>query len=346
MKIEEFTFNLPEELIAQYPCEPRDESRLMVVNRREGSIQSTFFHELPGYFEKDDTLVINESKVIPARLHGKKTSGGMIEILLLSRIGADALTNHTWEVLLRPGKRVTIGTKIFFGTDSSAEVVKRISEKKWILSFTTGLDFDSFLNTYGRAPLPPYIKRNRHSERDLHDLERYQTVYARTPGSVAAPTAGLHFSEKVLGQMEIRGVRIVPITLHVGYGTFLPIETENVEDHTMEEEYFEISQENASYLTESKRVTAVGTTSTRVLESVTDKDGKITAGSGHTGLYIYPGYEFKKVDRLITNFHLPGSSLFLLVSAFGGKELMQKAYQMAIEEKFRFYSYGDCMLIL
>ena len=346
MKVEEYKFNLPEELIAQHPCEPRDDSRMMVVNRKHGSIECKYFREIPDYMEKDDVLVINDSKVIPARLFGKKPTGGMIETLLLSRKDQETPYSQSWEVLLRPAKRVSIGTKIVFNERSWAEIIERISDKKWIINFHTELEFDHFLEEHGRAPLPPYIKRGKTAEKNLHDLTRYQTVYARTPGSVAAPTAGLHFSESILGKMKDRGIQILPITLHVGYGTFLPIETARVEDHVMDEEYFELNEQTAEILNEAKRVTTVGTTSTRVLESLADKRGKIKSSSGYTNLFIYPGYEFKKVDRLITNFHLPKSSLFLLVCAFAGTDLIKKAYKKAIEEKFRFYSYGDCMLIL
>jgi S-adenosylmethionine:tRNA ribosyltransferase-isomerase len=346
MKVKEFDFNLPEELIAQHPCEPRDNSRMMVVNRKHESIECRYFRDIPDYLDTDDVLVINDSKVIPARLIGTKPTGGTIEILLLSDKGADSPRTHTWEVLLRPAKRVKIGTTIVFDTHARAEVIERTSEKKWILDFKTEQTFESFLEQYGRAPIPPYIKRSRTTEKDRHDLARYQTVYASMPGSVAAPTAGLHFSETILQKLTNRGVKIAPITLHVGYGTFLPVETEYVEDHRMEEEYFDIDKETARLLDEAQRVVAVGTTATRVLETVTDKEGTIRHCSGHTSLFIYPGYQFKKVDRLMTNFHLPQSSLFLLVCAFAGKDLIMKAYQKAMEEKFRFYSYGDCMLIL
>jgi S-adenosylmethionine:tRNA ribosyltransferase-isomerase len=346
MNIEEFNFHLPEELIAQQPCEPRDNSRMMVINRSQQSIECRHFYDLADYFNRDDVLVINNSKVIPARLYGTKITGGAVEILLLSRIGTNLNGQHQWEVLLRPGKRVKLGTIIVFDNHSQAEVVERLSDKKWILKFHTDGDFETFLTSHGKAPLPPYIKRKKHSPDAPYDLERYQTVYALTPGSVAAPTAGLHFSPKILKDIENLGIRIVPVTLHVGYGTFLPIETESVEDHRMEVEYYEVDRENAHILNEAHRITAVGTTSTRVLESAADKAGIIQDIKGQTDLFIYPGYNFKKVDQLITNFHLPKSSLFLLVCAFAGKDLVMKAYERAIREKFRFYSYGDCMLIL
>ncbi len=346
MNIEEFSFKLPEGLIAQQPCEPRDNSRMMIVDRSQQSIECRHFYNLTDYFDSDDTLVINDSKVIPARLYGTKTTGGTVEILLLSRIDKSLNTGQQWEVLLRPGKRVKLGMSIVFDEHSHAEVAERVSDKKWILSFHTAVNFETFLATHGSAPLPPYIKRKKHSPDAPHDLERYQTVYASMPGSVAAPTAGLHFSPNILNELDNRGTRIITVTLHVGYGTFIPIETESIEDHIMETEDYTIDQENACALNEARRITAVGTTSTRVLESAAGQDGMIPAMKGQTDLFIYPGYRFKKVNRLITNFHLPRSSLFLLVCAFAGKELIMKAYETAIRERFRFYSYGDCMLIL
>jgi S-adenosylmethionine:tRNA ribosyltransferase-isomerase len=255
------------------------------------------------------------------------------------------LPGETWEVLLRPAKRVEIGMTVTFAEGCRARIIRRLSEKQWLLEFQTEIPLDDFLARFGRAPLPPYIKRKREA-RSQQDLERYQTVYARVKGSVAAPTAGLHFTQEVLDLLKSRGVGIAPITLHVGYGTFLPIETERVEDHVMEEEHYMIGGETASMVNGAKRVIAVGTTSTRVLESVADDEGRIRPVSGSTRLYLYQGCRFRRVDALLTNFHLPKSSLFLLVCAFAGRERMQKAYRHAIENGFRFYSYGDCMLIL
>ena len=346
MRLEEFDYNLPEELIAQQPCVSRDHSRMMVVDRESGSIENRFFYDIPEFFRKGDVLVINNSRVIPARLIGKKATGGMLEILLLSRRDCPAPTFQTWEVLLRPAKRVGIGTRIYFAEGCAADIIERISDKKWVLKFETEIEFDSFLEKHGRAPLPPYSKRQKGNERSPQDIERYQTIYARVPGSVAAPTAGLHFSPSVISTLKDRGVDIAFTTLHVGYGTFLPIETESVEDHVMENEFFEIGAEAAETINRAKRVIAVGTTSTRVLESVADDRGMIKQSSGNTGLFIYPGYRFKSVDILLTNFHLPKSSLFLLACTFAGKDLLQKAYRRAIEERYRFYSYGDCMMIL
>lgn len=346
MKLEEFDYHLPEELIAQHPCVQRDRSRMMVVNKNTGKTERRAFHNLPEYLKKNDVLVINDSKVIPARLIGKKETGGIVEILLLSKQREDSESSQTWEVLLRPAKRVREGIRLTFGTEGEAQIIDRVSDKKWTVTFLTHLPFDHFLEKYGRAPLPPYIKRNMASGDYPDDIIRYQTIYARLPGSVAAPTAGLHFSQDILGTLKNSGVHIVPITLHVGYGTFLPIETESVEEHFMEEEFFEIPNEAAEVINAAERVIAVGTTSTRVLESAADGMGAIKPTSAYTNLYIYPGYRFKRVNAMITNFHLPRSSLFLLVCAFAGKDLMIQAYKQAIAERFRFYSYGDCMFIL
>ncbi|MBU2252214.1 MAG: tRNA preQ1(34) S-adenosylmethionine ribosyltransferase-isomerase QueA [Proteobacteria bacterium] len=345
MRLEEFTYDLPEELIAQVPAAARDQSRMMVVDRGTGSFSIRAFGDFPEYLGRGDCLVVNDSRVFPARLIGRKDSGGLIEILLLSVYKGDIEEENVWEALLRPAKRVTVGMRMTFADGCTARIVRRMSEKRWLLAFTTTLPFGDFLDRYGRAPLPPYIKRRRDRSRSESDLERYQTVYARVQGSVAAPTAGLHFTREVLDRVESRGVAIAPITLHIGYGTFLPIEAAEVEDHLMDEERFTIGEETARMVNEAKRVIAVGTTSTRVLESVARGDG-IRPVSGSTRLYIYPGYRFRRVDALLTNFHLPKSSLFLLVCAFAGSELMQEAYRFAIENRFRFYSYGDCMLIL
>jgi len=345
MRLEEFAYDLPEELIAQEPAAVRDQSRMMVVHRETGEIEIRTFRDLPGYFGEGDVFVVNDSRVFPARLIGRKETGGLIEILLLTRQSGE-FPGETWEVLLRPAKRVDIGMTVTFAPGCGARIARRLSEKQWLLEFRTDVPFDDILARFGRAPLPPYIKRNRAMARSLQDLERYQTVYARVRGSVAAPTAGLHFTEEILGLLKNRAVGIAPVTLHVGYGTFLPIETERVEDHLMEEEHFTISSETAHKVNEAKRVIAVGTTSTRVLESVADDKGKVRPVSGSTRLFLYPGSRFRRVDALLTNFHLPKSSLFLLVCAFAGRERMRKAYRFAIENRFRFYSYGDCMLIL
>jgi S-adenosylmethionine:tRNA ribosyltransferase-isomerase len=345
MELEEFDYHLPDELIAQEPATIRDHSRMMVVHRDSGRVEIREFRDFPAYFGPGDCVVVNDSRVFPARLVGRKASGGFIEILLLARQGTDT-SGEIWEVLLRPAKRVAVGTDIEFPDGSLATAVRRESEKRWLLRFTTATPFDDFLARYGRAPLPSYIKRKKDQGRSEHDLERYQTVYARVRGSVAAPTAGLHFTRELLDQLLDRGVEIAPVTLHVGYGTFAPIETERVEDHVMEEERFSLGEDSAGKINGAARVIAVGTTATRVLESVADDARMITAASSSTRLFIYPGYRFRRIDALLTNFHLPKSSLFLLVCAFAGTDVIKEAYRLAVENRFRFYSYGDCMLII
>ena len=344
-RLEEFVYDLPEELIAQEPAEVRDRSRMMVVHRKTGEIEIRTFRDLPEYVGEGDVFVVNDSRVFPARLIGRKETGGLIEILLLTRQPGDP-PGEIWEVLLRPAKRVEIGMTVTFADGCRARIVQRLSDKQWLLEFRTEIPFDDFLARCGRAPLPPYIKRKRDQARSQLDLERYQTVYARVRGSVAAPTAGLHFTDEMFDLLKKRAVGIAPVTLHVGYGTFLPIEVENVEEHVMQEEHFTIDGETARMINGAKRVIAVGTTSTRVLESVADDAGNIRPLSGSTRLFLYPGSRFKRVDALLTNFHLPKSSLFLLVCAFAGKERIQEAYRIAVANRFRFYSYGDCMLIL
>jgi S-adenosylmethionine:tRNA ribosyltransferase-isomerase len=346
MKLEDFDYHLPEELIAQEPIGRRDQSRMMVVRRETGACELRTFSDLPEYLGPDDAIVVNDSRVFPARLIGRKDTGGLIELLLLTREEGAGTGEEIWKVLLRPAKRVQPGTTITFGEGLQAVIIKRITDKQWLLSFKTAMPFDDFLTSCGRAPLPPYIKRRKDRPRSEQDLERYQTVYARVRGSVAAPTAGLHFTAEVLERLRAVGAAIAPVTLHVGYGTFLPIEKDQAEEHRMEEERFFLDEASAGKINGAKRVIAVGTTATRVLETVADEEGSVRPVQGSTELYIYPGYRFRRVDALLTNFHLPKSSLFLLVCAFAGRETMLKAYQMAVENRFRFYSYGDCMLIL
>jgi len=344
MELKDFSYFLPDELIAQHPRQKRDHSRLLFLDKNRVQISDLSFQQLPDLLQNSDVLVVNDSKVIPARLSGKKLTGGALEILLLTRKDNDQ-TSQTWEVLARPGKRLHENDVIDMGNNCEARVLDRISDKKWLMKFYTPDGFDDYLNQFGRAPLPPYIKRGKNAVPDI-DLERYQTVYAKNPGSIAAPTAGLHFSENVIHKLLSRGVQIAPITLHVGYGTFLPIETHEVEKHVMEPEYYEISSESIDIINNAKRLIAVGTTSTRTLESATGNSGHIIAPSGFTNLFIYPGYKFKRVNGLLTNFHLPQSSLFLLVCAFAGTDAIRKAYEHAVENRYMFYSYGDCMLIL
>ena len=302
------------------------------------------FFQLPDFLQSGDVLVINDSKVIPARLFGKKPTGGILEILLLTK-KENEKESQTWEVLLRPAKRLRENDVIALGNKCEAKVLARISDKKWLLEFFTTDGFDAYLNKFGRAPLPPYIKRKKNAEPEITDRERYQTIYAKNPGSIAAPTAGLHFSADVMQTLQAKGIQVAPITLHVGYGTFLPIESDEVEKHIMESEYYEISAASSQIINHARRVIAVGTTSTRTLESVADNDGYIAAKSGTTNFFIYPGYKFKRVNGLLTNFHLPQSSLFLLVCAFAGTDLIKKSYQHAVGNRYHFYSYGDCMFI-
>ncbi len=347
MKLTDFDYHLPEKLIAQVPAPVRDQSRMMVLNRNDGSTEDRRFLEFPEFLREGDVLVVNDSRVIPARLVGRKPTGGAIEILLLvERKGASEGNHAEWEVLLRPAKRVGIGSKISFEDRGEALILERLSDKKWAVRFQTDAPFEDFLEEQGRAPLPPYIKRDQKAARSREDLERYQTVYARSRGSVAAPTAGLHFSESVLASIREKGIPVAAVTLHVGYGTFLPIESPDVEDHRMEGEFFRLTEEAAAVINSARRVVAVGTTAVRVIESTVDDSGRVAAASGSTGLFIHPGYRFRRVGALLTNFHLPKSSLYLLVCAFAGRDFIRTAYGSAIEKRYRFYSYGDCMLIL
>ncbi len=345
MELKDFYYHLPEELIAQHPHKQRDGSRMMRLKRSSGEINDCIFSRLPDFLEKGDVLVVNNSKVIPARLFGKKPTGASLEILLLTEKESSD-TAEVWEVLLRPGKRIKENDVIILNDDCEAKVISRISEKKWLLQFNCNGKFEDYLNVHGRAPLPPYIKRKNSNGQFVDDLERYQTVYAKNPGSIAAPTAGLHFTQEVMQALQAKGIRIAPVTLHVGYGTFLPIEVSRVEDHMMESEYYEVNADSAETINNARRVIAVGTTSTRTLECIADENGMVKAQSGFTKLFIYPGYKFRRVNGLLTNFHLPQSSLFLLVCAFAGIDLIKKSYQHAVDKRYYFYSYGDCVLIL
>jgi S-adenosylmethionine:tRNA ribosyltransferase-isomerase len=346
MKLKDFSYFLPEELIAQHPCQQRDRSRMMLLCRDDEKIEDFHFFQLPDFLNHNDVLVINDSKVIPARLFGKKQTGAILEILLLKKKESKE-KSQTWEVLARPAKRLRENDMINLGNNCEGKALARLSDKKWLFKFFTPDGFEDYLNRFGRAPLPPYIKRKKTVAMDTtNDRERYQTIYAKSPGSIAAPTAGLHFSADVLQSLRAKGVQIAAITLHVGLGTFLPIEANEVENHVMEAEYYEISADAAHLINNAGRVIAVGTTSIRTLESVTDKDGYVHAQSGLTNLFIYPGYEFKRVTGLITNFHLPQSSLFLLVCAFAGTSFIKKVYQQAVQKRYNFYSYGDSMLII
>ncbi len=338
MRIEEFDYPLPEELIAQEPVEPRDASRLMVLHRDTRNIEHHYFYELPSFLRPGDVLVMNDSRVIPARLVGCKPTGGRAEILLLKRLG-----EKQWEAVVSPGRRLKSGSMVLLNQGTvSIEVGERLTEEgtRRIL-FRTSLPEEVVLQRYGQTPLPPYIKA------PLASPERYQTVYARVPGSAAAPTAGLHFTERLLQQIREMGVETAWVTLHIGLDTFRPIREENIEEHRLHTEEFEITPENADKVNRARgRVIAVGTTSVRALESAADEKGVVHPGKQNTGLYIFPGYRFRVVQALITNFHLPRSTLLVLVSAFAGRDFVFQAYQEAVRLKYRFYSFGDAMLIL
>ena len=341
MKVEEFDYDLPEELIAQKPVDKRDESQLMCLNKNTGKIDEDVFKNIINYINEDDMIIFNNSQVIPARLYGKKIpTGTEIEILLLNE-----LSEGKWEVLVRPGKRVKKGVKVSFGDDKLiGKAVEYTDFGGRIMEFNYEGEFSKVIEELGEMPLPPYINEK------LDNPDRYQTVYAKKKGSAAAPTAGLHFTEKLIDELKNKGVSVDYITLHVGLGTFRPVRTENVEDHDMHSEYFELNEEVVKKIKETKdkggRVIAVGTTVTRTLESVANQNnGEIVASKGWTDIFIYPGYNFGVIDALITNFHLPQSTLLMLVSAFAGKEKVLKAYKKAVEEEYRFFSLGDAMYI-
>lgn len=341
MKTSDFYYDLPEELIAQDPLEDRSSSRLMVLDRESGEISHHIFKDIIEYLNPEDCLVINDTKVIPARLYGiKENTGAHIEILLLKR-----RENDVWETLVRPGKKAKPGTRLTFGDGRlKAEVIDVVEEGNRLIHFEYEGIFEEILDQLGEMPLPPYITHK------LQDKNRYQTVYAKHEGSAAAPTAGLHFTPELLAAIEAKGIRIARVTLHVGLGTFRPVKVEDVTQHHMHSEYYQVTQEAADIINDTKkrggRVIAVGTTSTRTLESVADEDGTMHATGGWTEIFIYPGYKFKCIDALITNFHLPESTLLMLVSALAGKEHIMHAYETAVQERYRFFSFGDAMMIL
>ncbi len=339
MKTSDFNFDLPEELIAQTPIEKRDASRLLFLNKSNGNIQHKTFTDIIDFLNPKDTLVLNDTKVIPARLIGNKTdTNAVIEVFLLKDLG-----NNTWECLTKPAKRVKVGTVVNFNDILKVECLEEKDEGIRIYKLIYEGILYEILDKLGEMPLPPYIHEK------LKDKDRYQTVYAKNIGSVAAPTAGLHFTKELLEKIEKKGVNIVYITLHVGLGTFRPVMEEDITKHHMHSEYYSMNREVAEILNETKRnnhkIISVGTTSTRVLETVINKYDKFIECSGNTEIFIYPGYKFKAVDSLITNFHLPKSTLIMLVSAFSSKEYVLNAYKVAIENKYRFFSFGDSMLI-
>lgn len=340
MNIKDFSYDLPEELIAQEPIPDRPMSRLMVLDKETGKIEHKIFKDIINYLEKGDCLVLNNTRVIPARLLGEKEgSGGKIEFVLLKRINGDI-----WEVILKPGKKAKPGARFVFGNgELKAEVIEVIEEGNRLVRFEYDGVFEQILDKVGIMPLPPYITKR------LEDAERYQTVYSKHRGSAAAPTAGLHFTSDLLEQIAAKGVELAYVTLHVGLGTFRPVKVENVLEHKMHSEFYNISQETCDTINNARKnggkVIAVGTTSCRVLETIAKEDGSLEPQSGWTDIFIYPGYRFKVVDRLITNFHLPESTLIMLVSALAGREHVLQAYNTAIEEKYRFFSFGDAMFL-
>ena len=341
MKTSDFYYDLPKELIAQDPLEDRSSSRLLHLSMKDGSVEHRHFTDILDYLKDGDCLVINDTRVIPARLYGhKEGTGALIEILLLKRKKDDI-----WECLVKPGKKARPGAKITFGNGIlTGEILDIVEEGNRLIQFHYEGIFEEILDQLGEMPLPPYITHK------LQDKNRYQTVYAKHDGSAAAPTAGLHFTEELLKKVQEKGVNIAHVTLHVGLGTFRPVKVDDVEQHHMHSEFYMVEEDQAELINRTKkqggRVIAVGTTSCRTLESASDEDGVIHAGSGWTEIFIYPGYRFKMIDGLITNFHLPESTLMMLVSALAGKERIMAAYEEAVQEKYRFFSFGDAMLIV
>ena len=340
MNVNDFDYELPQELIAQDPIEDRSSSRLLVVHRDSGQLDHRIFRDIKEYLEPGDCLVINNTRVIPARLMGvREGTGASIEVLLLKR-----REDSTWECLVKPGKKARQGTVISFGDGLlMGEIIDVIDDGNRLIRFKYEGIFEEILDRLGKMPLPPYITH------ELKDRDRYQTVYAKFDGSAAAPTAGLHFTKELLGEIRAMGVNIAEVTLHVGLGTFRPVKVDKVEDHHMHTEYYMVDEPTAKLINDTRsaggRIIAVGTTSCRTLESAADENGVIHAGSGDTDIFIYPGYKFKMIDALITNFHLPKSTLMMLVSALAGRDLIMKAYAEAVKEKYRFFSFGDAMLI-
>ena len=342
MDLHDFYYDLPEELIAQDPLSDRSSSRLMVLDKETGEIEHKIFRDIVDYLRPGDCLVVNDTKVIPARLIGTKAdTGATIEVLLLKRLED---RQDTWEVLVKPGKKAKVGAKISFGEGKLiGEIIDIVEEGNRLIQFTYDGIFEEILDELGQMPLPPYITHK------LEDKNRYQTVYAKYEGSAAAPTAGLHFTKELLEKIKEKGIKIAHVTLHVGLGTFRPVKVENILEHHMHSEFYMVDEEDANMINECRanggRVIAVGTTSTRTLETVTDENGIVHPGSGWTQIFIYPGYQFKAIDCLITNFHLPESTLLMLVSALARRENVLNAYNKAVEEKYRFFSFGDAMFI-
>ena len=340
MKVSDFNYNLPKELIAQVPIKNRDQSRLMVLDRKNKTIENKIFKDIIDYLEPGDCLVRNNTKVIPARLYGvKEETGANVEFLLLKRIEGDI-----WEVMVKPGKKLMPGARVNFGNGAlKAEILEKLDGGNRKVKFEYSGIFNEILNEIGLMPLPPYIHEK------LKEKDRYQTVYAKYEGSAAAPTAGLHFTDELFEKLKEKGVEVANVTLHVGIGTFRPVKVENIEEHDMHSEHFYIKAEDAEKINKAKkeghRVIAVGTTSCRVLESIADENGYVKEVEGDTSIFIYPGYKFKCLDALITNFHLPESTLIMLVSALAGKDFIMQAYEEAVKEQYKFFSFGDAMFI-
>lgn len=340
MTTKDFYYDLPPELIAQHPLDDRTSSKLLVMNRETGEIENKHFSDIMEYLNPGDCLVMNNTRVIPARLYGvKKDSGGKIEFLLLKRLDL-----NTWNVILKPGKRARTGARFVFGDGLlEAEVIEVLGDGNRIVRFEYNGVWEELLDKLGEMPLPPYIKEK------LEDRERYQTVYSKIDGSAAAPTAGLHFTNELIDKIKDMGVNIAYLTLHVGLGTFRPVSVDNVEEHLMHTEHYEVTQETADIINRTResggKIIAVGTTSVRTLETVADSTGRVSEKMGDTSIFIYPGYKFRAVDSIITNFHLPESTLLMLVSAFAGKENIFSAYKIAVQEKYRFFSFGDAMFL-
>lgn len=339
MKVSDFNYNLPEELIAQVPIKNRDESRLMILDKENKTIEHKKFKDILEYLKPGDCLVRNNTKVIPARLYGKKDTGAMVEFLLLKAIEGD-----TWEVMVRPGRKLLKGAKVSFGEGVlEGEVLEVLENGNRKVKFNYKGIFNEILDEIGLMPLPPYIKES------LEEKNRYQTVYAKHEGSAAAPTAGLHFTEELIEKIKQKGIEIANVTLHVGIGTFRPVKVDTIEEHEMHSEHFYIKKEDVEKINRTKqnggRIIAVGTTSCRVLESVANENGMVEEVEKDTSIFIYPGYKFKCIDSLITNFHLPESTLIMLVSALAGKDYIMKAYEEAVKERYRFFSFGDAMFI-
>jgi len=342
MHISELDFDLPPELIASEPLEERDRSRLLRVDRSASDYSDSYFSDLPDLLKPSDVLVVNNTKVFPARLLGRSETGAAVEIFLIREVA-----DRTWEALAKPARRLPPGKSIIFGEGLTGHIIERDPDGHVVVSLRSELPLHEAIEQYGRTPLPPYIKRDRDALD--RDRERYQTVYASHSGAIAAPTAGLHFTPEVFDRLRKKGIQIVEVTLHVGYGTFEPVKVEDLTQHRVQPERFTLSEEAAAALNRAKadgrRIVAVGTTTTRTLESVVSKFGEFRASTGQADLTILPGYRFRAIDALLTNFHLPKSSLLALVSTFGGHELIMNAYRHAVASRYRFYSYGDCMLI-